>query len=76
MAQPPRKIPTKKFQCFACGNIVEVPQGVPKPPACSECGAPTAMIHRIDKGPPGGRRGGGRGARNSPWAYLSNMSIL
>lgn len=73
MVQPPMKMPTKKFQCSTCGNIMEVPQGVPKPPTCSKCGAPAAMIHRIDKGQPGrgaGRRGAGgsRGGRGPPWA--------
>ena len=64
MAQPPTGTPTKRFQCFACGNVIEVPQGMPKPPACPKCGAPAQMIHRIDKGALGGRRGAG----GPPWA--------
>jgi len=57
MAQP--SIPTKRFRCFVCGNIIEVPQGMPKPVACFKCGAPAQMIHRVDRGPLGGRRGAG-----------------
>jgi len=68
MVQPIAEIPTKKFQCFACGNVIGVPQGVPKPPACPKCGAPAAMIHRIDKGPPGGRGAGRRGAGRGRWS--------
>ena len=48
---------TKKFKCFACGKIIEVPRGVPKPLRCPYCGSPQQMIHRLDKGPPGGLRG-------------------
>jgi len=64
MVQPPipPPLPTKKFQCFACGNIIEVPRGIPKPAACPRCGAPLMAIHRVDKGPPGGRGAGRRGA--------------
>jgi rRNA maturation endonuclease Nob1 len=63
MAQPPSQpVPTKKFRCFACGNVIEVPRGMPKPAICPRCGAPAVAIHRIDRGPPGGRRGGG-----PPW---------
>lgn len=51
--------PTKRFQCFACGKIIEIPRGTPKPAKCPYCGASQQMIHRIDKGPPGGRRGRG-----------------
>jgi len=66
MAQPtPPMLPTKKFQCFACGNIIEVPQGMPKPAACPRCGAPITMIHRVDKGPPGGRGTRRRGTGGS-----------
>lgn len=75
MAQStPPTLPTKKFQCFACGNIIEVPRGMPKPAACPRCGAPLMAIHRIDKGPPGGRGAGrrgagdGRGAGGPRWA--------
>ncbi len=46
---------TKKFQCFACGRIIEVPRGMPKPISCPYCKAPAQFIHRIDKGPPQGR---------------------
>lgn len=46
----------KRFQCSSCRYVIEVPQGVPKPQVCPKCGAPSTMIHRIDKGPPGGRR--------------------
>jgi predicted RNA-binding Zn-ribbon protein involved in translation (DUF1610 family) len=75
MAQPPAGIPTKKFRCFACGNVIDVPQGAPKPSVCPRCGAPATMIHRIDKGPPGGmgagRAGGGRGAGGPPRLHQS-----
>jgi len=57
-------LPMKHFQCGNCGQIIEVPQGVPKPANCPRCGAPTMMIHRLDKGPPGGRRRRGGGP---PW---------
>jgi len=67
MAQPPTVMPTKKFRCFACGNVIEVSQGVPKPLGCPNCGAPAAMIHRIDKGPPGGGGAGRRGAGGGRW---------
>lgn len=51
----------KKFQCFACRRVIEVPRGIPKPISCPYCGAPQQMIHRIDKGSPAerGRRGAG-----------------
>jgi predicted RNA-binding Zn-ribbon protein involved in translation (DUF1610 family) len=58
----PLNLPMKHFQCSNCGQVIEVPQGVPKPLNCPKCGAPATMIHRLDKGPPGGRRGGG-----PPW---------
>jgi predicted RNA-binding Zn-ribbon protein involved in translation (DUF1610 family) len=64
MAQPPAGAQTKKFRCFACGNVIEVPRGMPKPQACPRCGAPAQMIHRLDKGAPGGRRGAG----GPPWS--------
>ncbi len=51
---------TKKFKCFSCGKIIEVPRGIPKPMRCPYCGAPAQFIHRLDKGPPRGagmRRG-------------------
>ncbi|RLE95209.1 MAG: hypothetical protein DRN04_00810 [Thermoprotei archaeon] len=54
----------KRFKCFACGREITVPYGVPKPAYCPYCGAPEAMIHRLDKGPH--RRGRGRGG--PPWA--------
>jgi ribosomal protein S27AE len=54
-------LPIKRFQCGNCGQIIEVPQGIPKPLNCPRCGAPAMMIHRLNKGPPGGRRGRGRG---------------
>ena len=54
-------LPVKLFQCSSCGYMIEVPQGIPKPQICPRCGAPSIMIHRINKGPPGGRRGRGRG---------------
>lgn len=59
---------TKKFICYACGRVIEVPYGVPKPVACPFCGAPEAMIHRLDKGPH--RRGRGRGG--PPWQKRLN----
>jgi len=45
----------KHFQCGNCGQIIEAPQGVPKPANCPRYGAPVMMIHRLDKDPPGGR---------------------
>jgi len=54
-------LPKKRFQCGNCGQIIEVLQGIPKPPSCPRCGAPAFTIHRLDPGPPGGRRGGGGG---------------
>jgi len=48
----------KRFMCYNCRNIIEIPYGVPKPVRCPHCGAPHYMIHRID---PGGRGWGGRG---------------
>ncbi|MEM2849479.1 MAG: hypothetical protein QXI36_04300 [Candidatus Bathyarchaeia archaeon] len=50
-------LPVKRFQCFNCGQVIEVPQGVQKPLNCPKCGAATMMIHRLNKGPPGGRGG-------------------
>ena len=47
----------KRFQCGNCGQIIEVPRGISKPPKCLKCGAPAAMIHRINRGAPGGRGG-------------------
>jgi DNA-directed RNA polymerase subunit RPC12/RpoP len=44
-------LPMKHFQCVNCGQIIEVPQGCPKPVNCPRCGAPAMMIHRLDKGP-------------------------
>ncbi|MEM3873516.1 MAG: hypothetical protein QXU45_00035 [Candidatus Bathyarchaeia archaeon] len=55
-------LPIKRFQCSNCGQIIEAPQGAPKPANCPRCGVPAMMIRRLDKGPPGGRRGGG-----PPW---------
>jgi NAD-dependent SIR2 family protein deacetylase len=43
----------KHFQCSNCGQVIEVPKGVPKPPSCPKCGAPATVIHRLDKGTPG-----------------------
>ncbi|MGP3667556.1 MAG: hypothetical protein ACKD6N_03805 [Candidatus Bathyarchaeota archaeon] len=61
-------LPVKRFQCGGCGQIIEVPQGVPKPVNCPRCGASSMMIHRLDKGSPGG--GGGRG-RCPSWRQTS-----
>jgi ribosomal protein S27AE len=58
-------LPMKRFQCGNCGQIIEVPQGTPKPINCPRCGAPAMMIHRLNKGSPGGRRGGRGGG--PPW---------
>jgi len=58
-------LPMKRFQCANCGQIIEVPQGVSKPANCPRCGAPAMMIHRLDKSPPRGRRGGRGGG--PPW---------
>lgn len=55
---PNAQIPMKRFMCYNCNRVIEVPYGVPKPVQCPHCGAPAYMIHRIDKGP--GRRGFGR----------------
>ncbi|OYT62475.1 MAG: hypothetical protein B6U69_01735 [Thermofilum sp. ex4484_15] len=46
--------PLKKFLCRACGRIIEVPYGVPKPMTCPYCGAPGFMIHRLNAGGRGG----------------------
>ena len=62
-------LPMKHFQCVNCGQIIEVPQGYPKPVNCPRCGAPAVMIHRLDKGPSRGRRGGGGGL---PWQRTSS----
>jgi len=52
----------KCFQCGNCGQIIEIPQVVPKPDFPK--GEATAyMIHGLDPGPSGGRRGRGRGGR-------------
>jgi len=54
---------TKKFKCFACGRIIEVPRGIPKPMKCPFCDAPAQFIHRLDRGS-GARIGRGwRGGR-------------
>jgi DNA-directed RNA polymerase subunit RPC12/RpoP len=58
----------KLFQCSNCGQIIEVPQGVLKPNNCPRCGAPAMMIHRLNKGPPGGRKGSRGGG--PPWQRL------
>ncbi|MDH5448361.1 MAG: hypothetical protein OEX01_05085 [Candidatus Bathyarchaeota archaeon] len=57
-------LPTKRFQCSNCGQIIEVPQGIPKPPNCANCGASVYVIHRLDPGSPRGRRGRSRGGRS------------
>ncbi|MCD6510362.1 MAG: hypothetical protein J7L11_08270 [Thermoprotei archaeon] len=59
-------MPTKKFLCTACGYVIEVPYGMPKPTACPRCGAPAMMIHRLDAG--GRGRGGRRGRGGPPWS--------
>ncbi len=66
---PPGPVPMKRFMCYNCNRIIEVPYGVPKPIQCPYCGAPHYMIHRVD---PGGRgwgrgRGFGRGWRRYAW---------
>ena len=64
ISSPSPVSPMKRFLCFNCKKIIEVPYGVPKPAQCPYCGAPAYMIHRIDKGgrrPFGGGRGHGRG---------------
>ena len=58
-SNPPR-VPHKKFLCGACGRVIEVPYGVPKPVTCPYCGAPGFMIHRLGAG--------GRGRGGPPWA--------
>ncbi|RLF21685.1 MAG: hypothetical protein DRN15_02010 [Thermoprotei archaeon] len=64
----------KRFQCMACGNIIEVPYGMPKPLQCPRCGAPHHMIHRVDRGRGrrGWGRGRGRGGGGPPWAEKSS----
>lgn len=57
-------LPKKRFQCGGCKEIIEVPQGIPKPAKCPKCGAAAYMIHRVEPGPPGGRRGRGNPERN------------
>ena len=62
--------PMKRFMCFNCKKIIEIPYGVPKPVQCPYCGAPAYMIHRIDGGGRGRGRGGmgwGRGGPGRPW---------
>ncbi len=57
-------LPMKRFMCFSCRKIIEVPYGVPKPMQCPYCGAPHYMIHRVDAGGFGRYRGyRGRGWR-------------
>lgn len=51
----------KRFQCSNCGFIIDVSYGVPKPQICPRCGAPHAMIHRINKGSPSEKYRRGRG---------------
>jgi len=53
------ELPKKRFQCGSCGEIIEVPQGTPKPFKCPKCGAQGFVIHRLEPGPPGGRKGAG-----------------
>ena len=61
MPQTPPPVPKKRFICFKCGKVIEVPYGIPgKPPQCPYCGAPAIFIHRLDKG---GGWGRGRGRR-------------
>ena len=53
----------RRFKCYACGNVWEVPYGTGRPSTCPKCGSNN--IHRAeeDRGPPGGRGGyrSGRG---------------
>ncbi|RLE85170.1 MAG: hypothetical protein DRJ41_01760 [Thermoprotei archaeon] len=63
-------LPKKRFQCYNCGQMIEVPQGIPKPPYCPKCGAPAFMIHRVNPGPPEGRRGW-RGKGRGKWRQAS-----
>jgi len=63
-------LPMKHFQCVNCGQIIEAPQGYPKPVNCPRCGAPAMMIHRLDKGP-SRSRGRCRGGGVPPWQRTS-----
>ena len=72
MSQPP--VPTKKFMCFKCGKIIEVPYGVPgKPAKCPYCGAPAIYIHRLDKPGWGGGWGGTWIPQNTPNITTQNQ---
>jgi len=62
-APPNMPVPMKRFLCYNCNKVIEVPYGVPKPAQCPYCGAPAYMIHRLDKGPGGPGRRGGLGRR-------------
>ncbi len=68
---PPPGIPApmKRFLCYSCNKIIEVPYGVPKPAQCPYCGAPHYMIHRLDKGWARGGRGRGGGWRGPGMIY-------
>jgi hypothetical protein len=56
----------KDFQCGNCGQIIEASQGVSKPLNCPRRGAPATMIHRLNEGSFGGKRGGGPPGQGSP----------
>jgi len=64
----PAPMGMKRFLCYNCNKIIEVPYGVPKPLQCPYCGAPHYMIHRI--GPRGGGWGGRRGFGRGRWRYV------
>jgi len=63
----PGPAPMKRFMCFNCKKVIEVPYGVPKPSQCPYCGAPAYMIHRINKGPPSFRGQGRFGFGRRGW---------
>lgn len=70
-AQPQTGAPgfMKRFICYSCNKIIEVPYGVPKPAQCPYCGAPHYMIHRLDKGWARGGRGRGGGGWRGPGGF-------
>lgn len=54
-AEEVTKLAMRKFRCYTCGHVWEVPYGTGRPSACPKCGSDN--IHRAedDRGPPAGR---------------------